>query len=237
LGLSAVIHGSFRELPGKCALNSVFVFLIIPGRIWGFIMHRKVLPVCTTALAAAAVVTMPSIASAHPGFGEIHDLAHGFAHPFSGLDHLIAMLAVGVFAAQLGGRALWLVPGTFVTVMAAAGVAGMLGITIPYVETGIALSVLALGAAIAFAIRVPVAVAMALVGFFAIFHGHAHGTEMPAAASGVLFGIGFVLATAALHAIGIGFGILIGRAAGGRQLAQLAGGAAVVVGAALLVIG
>ena len=180
---------------------------------------------------------MPSIASAHPGFGEIHDLAHGFAHPFTGLDHVIAMLAVGVFAAQLGGRALWLVPGTFVAVMAAAGMAGMLGITIPYVETGIAMSVLALGAAIAFAIRVPVAVAMALVGFFAIFHGHAHGTEMPASASGVLFGFGFVLATAALHAIGIGFGILIGRAAGGRQLAQLAGGAAVVVGAALLVIG
>jgi urease accessory protein len=200
-------------------------------------MHRKLLPVCTAALAAVTAVAVPTIASAHPGFGEIHDLAHGFTHPFTGLDHLIAMLAVGVFAAQLGGRALWLVPGTFVAVMAAACVAGMLGLTIPYVETGIALSVLALGAAIAFAIRVPVAVAMALVGFFAIFHGHAHGTEMPAAASGVLFGLVFVLATAALHAIGIGFGILIGRAAGGRQIAQLAGGAAVVVGAALLVIG
>ena len=108
------------------------------------------------------------------------------------------MLAVGVFAAQLGGRALWLVPGTFVAVMAAAGVAGMLGVTVPYVETGIAFSLLALGAAIALAIRVPVAVAMALVGFFAIFHGHAHGTEMPASASGILFGLGFVLATAAL---------------------------------------
>ena len=199
-------------------------------------MHRKLLPVCTAAL-AITLAALPTLASAHPGFGEIHDLTHGFAHPFTGLDHMIAMLAVGVFAAQLGGRALWLVPGTFVAVMAAAGVAGMLGITIPYVETGLALSVLALGAAIAFAIRVPVAVAMALVGFFAIFHGHAHGTEMPTSASGVLFGLGFVLATAALHAIGIGFGILIGRGAGGRQLAQLAGGAAVVVGAALLVIG
>jgi urease accessory protein len=186
---------------------------------------------------AITLAALPTLAPAHPGFGEIHDLAHGFAHPFTGLDHVVAMLAVGVFAAQLGGRALWLVPATFVAVMAAAGVAGMLGITIPYVEPGIALSVLALGAAIAFAIRVPVAVAMALVGFFAIFHGHAHGTEMPAAASGALFGLGFVLATAALHAIGIGFGILIGRAAGGPQLAQLAGGAAVVVGAALLVIG
>ncbi len=200
-------------------------------------MHRKFLPVWTAALATVAAAAIPTVASAHPGFGEIHDLAHGFAHPFTGLDHMIAMLAVGVFAAQLGGRALWLVPGTFVAVMAAAGVAGMLGVTIPYVETGIALSVLALGAAIAFAIRVPVAIAMALVGFFAIFHGHAHGTEMPASASGVLFGLGFVTATALLHTIGIGFGILIGRAAGGRQLTQLAGGAAVVIGAALLVIG
>ncbi|MFZ0840366.1 MAG: HupE/UreJ family protein, partial [Xanthobacteraceae bacterium] len=117
-------------------------------------MHRRVLPVCTAAL-AITLAALPTLASAHPGFGEIHDLAHGFAHPFTGLDHVVAMLAVGVFAAQLGGRALWLVPGTFVAVMAAAGVAGMLGITIPYVETGIALSVLALGAAIAFAIRVP----------------------------------------------------------------------------------
>src|SRR6516225_12365862 len=162
-------------------------------------MHSKALAFLTAATAVAA----PTIAFAHPGVGQVHDLAHGFAHPFTGLDHVIAMLAVGVFAAQLGGRALWLVPGTFVAVMAAAGMAGMLGVTIPYVETGIALSVLALGAAIAFAIRVPVAVAMALVGFFAIFHGHAHGTEMPASASGILFGLGFVLATAALHAIGI----------------------------------
>ena len=105
LGLSAVIHGSFRELPGKCALNSVFVLLIIPGRIWGFIMHRKVLPVCTTTLAAAAIATMPTIASAHPGFGEIHDLAHGFAHPFSGLDHLIAMLAVLTYLRAVGSGA------------------------------------------------------------------------------------------------------------------------------------
>ena len=127
-------------------------------------MHRRVLPACTAAL-AITLAALPTLASAHPGFGEIHDLAHGFTHPFTGLDHVVAMLAVGVFAAQLGGRALWLVPATFVAVMAAAGVAGMLGITIPYVETGIALSVLALGAAIAFAIRVPVAVAMALVGF------------------------------------------------------------------------
>ncbi|MGB7831445.1 MAG: HupE/UreJ family protein, partial [Xanthobacteraceae bacterium] len=154
-------------------------------------------------LAAAAVaVATPTIVLAHPGVGQAHDLMHGFVHPFTGLDHVIAMLAVGVFAAQLGGRALWLVPATFIAVMAAAGIAGMVGVTIPYVETGIALSVLGLGAVIAFAVRVPVAIAMAIVGVFAIFHGHAHGAEMPESASGILFGPGFVAATAILHAIG-----------------------------------
>ena len=196
-------------------------------------MHSKALAF----LAAATAVAAPTIAFAHPGVGQVHDLAHGFAHPLTGLGHVIAMLAVGVFAAQLGGRALWLVPATFITVMAAAGIAGMLGVTIPYVETGIALSVVVLGAVIAFAVRVPVAIAMAIVGLFAIFHGHVHGTEMPGSASGILLGFGFVAATAILHAIGIGFGVLIGRAPGGRQIAQLAGGAAVVVGAVFLVVG
>jgi urease accessory protein len=180
-------------------------------------MHRKGLGIWTTSLAATLVVL------------------HGFAHPFTGLDHLIAMLAVGVFAVQLGGRALWLVPGTFIAVMAAAGIAGAMGIALPYVETGVALSVLALGAAIAFAVRVPVALAMALVGFFAIFQGYAHGTEMPPGAFGLFFGLGIVAATAILHAIGIAFGVLIGQAAGGRRIAQFAGGAAAVVGAVLLV--
>jgi urease accessory protein len=197
-------------------------------------MHSKALAFLA---AAAAAVAAPAIAFAHPGVGPVHDLVHGFAHPLTGLDHVIAMLAVGVFAAQLGGRALWLVPATFITVMAAAGIAGMLGVTIPYVETGIALSVVVLGAVIAFAVRVPVALAIAIAGLFAIFHGHAHGTEMPESASGILFGLGFITATAILHAIGIGFGMLIDRAAGGREIAQLAGGAAVVVGAVFLVVG
>jgi urease accessory protein len=211
-----------------------YAISIITGRNWGFTMYGKALAFLATA--AVAVVT-PTIVLAHPGVGQAHDLMHGFAHPFTGLDHVIAMLAVGVFAAQLGSRALWLVPGTFIAVMAAAGIAGMVGVTIPYVETGIALSVLGLGAVIAFAVRVPVAIAMAIVGVFAIFHGHAHGAEMPESVSGILFGLGFVAATAILHAIGIACGVLIGRAAGGRQIARLAGGAAVVVGAVLLVVG
>src|SRR5262245_59617447 len=197
-------------------------------------MHRKGLKIWITSLAAALIV-LPTIAVAHPGAGEAHDLVHGFAHPFSGLDHLIAMLAVGVFAAQLGGRALWLVPGTFIAVMAAAGIAGVMGIAIPYVETGVALSVLALGAAIAFAIRVPVALAMAGEGLFWILPWYVTGPEMPPGTSGVFFGLGFVAATAILHAIGIAFGVLIGQAAAGRQIARFAGAAAVVVGAVLLV--
>jgi urease accessory protein len=199
-------------------------------------MHHKRSDICSAVL-VAILVAAPTVAAAHPGTGGAHDLAHGFAHPLTGLDHLIAMLAVGVFAAQLGGRALWLVPGTFIAVMAAAGVAGVMGVTIPYVEAGIALSVLVLGAAIAFAVRVPLLVAMAVVGFFAIFHGHAHGTEMPTSASGLLYGLGFVGATAVLHAIGIAFGVLIGEATRSRQIVQLAGGAAAAVGAVLLVIG
>jgi urease accessory protein len=197
-------------------------------------MYRKALAFLAAAVLAVAA---PTIAFAHPGIGQAHDLAHGFAHPLTGLDHVIAMLAVGVFAARLGGRALWLVPATFIAVMAAAGIAGMIGVAVPYVETGVAVSVIVLGAVIAFAVRVPVAIAMAIVGLFAIFHGHVHGTETPESASGILFGLGFVAATAILHATGIGFGVLIGRAPGGRQIAQLAGGAAVVVGAVFLVVG
>jgi urease accessory protein len=198
-------------------------------------MHSKIMGRCIAAL-AALLVTTPTLAVAHPG-GQIHDLWHGFAHPLTGLDHLIAMLAIGVFAAQLGGRARWLVPVTFITVMALATAAGMLGLTIPHVETGIALSVLLLGAAIAFSVNVSLPLAMSIAGSFAIFHGYAHGVETPAAASGVLFGLGLIVATALINALGVAFGLLIGQATSGRQIAQLAGGAAVVVGAVLLVIG
>ena len=219
---------------GKCTPDGV-CGLIIPVRTWGFTMHGKIVGSCVTAL-AAILVAMPAAAIAHPG-SEIHDLWHGFAHPLSGLDHLIAMLAIGVLAAQLGGRALWLVPGTFVAIMALASLAGMMGLTIPFVETGIALSVLVLGAVIAFSVSLSLPLAVAIAGLFAIFHGYAHGVEMPASASGMLFGLGLIVATVLLNAVGVGFGILVGRAAGGRQIAQLAGGAAVVIGAALLVIG
>ena len=121
------------------------------------------------------------------------------------------MVMVGVFAYQLGGRALWLVPAAFVLVMASSGALGMAGIPVPFVEIGIALSCVVLGAVVAFGVKAPVAVAMAVAGLFAVFHGHAHGAEMPETVAGVTYGLGFMLGTAVLHLLGIGMGYTIGR--------------------------
>ena len=189
------------------------------------------------ALLTTAFVLAPTLAFAHPGLpGHTHDLASGFMHPFSGLDHILAMVAVGLFAAQLGGRALWAVPASFVAMMAAAGVAGMSGVALPLTETGIALSVIVLGGAVALRLALPVAAATVLVGFFAMFHGYAHGLETPETASGLLYGLGFVAATAALHALGIGLGLALGRFEGafGRGLISMAGSAAALIGMVML---
>jgi len=191
-------------------------------------MHRTALRL------AAAFMLLPTLALAHPGHDAAPDVLHGFVHPLSGLDHILAMVAVGLFAVQLGGRALWLVPASFVAVMAAAGLAGMAGIEIPHVEAGIALSVLVLGAVIALRVNMPVAAAMGLVGFFAVFHGHAHGAEMPDTASGLAYGAGFVMATAALHGLGIALGLMIGRTASARPITRIGGAAAALIGVALL---
>jgi len=145
-------------------------------------------------------------------------------------------VAVGLFAAQLGGRALWAVPASFVTVMAAAGLAGMSGIALPLTETGIALSIVALGGVIALRVSMPLAAAMAMVGFFAVFHGYAHGVETPDNASGLLYGLGFVTATALLHGLGVGIGLAVGRIQGvyGRNLVRVAGSVAAMIGVAML---
>ncbi|MBL8667861.1 MAG: HupE/UreJ family protein [Rhodospirillales bacterium] len=187
-------------------------------------------------VAAAAIALMPGIALAHTGVGDTSGFSHGFVHPLTGIDHLLAMMMVGVFAWQLGGRALWLVPLTFVMVMAIGGAFGVAGVSIPFVETGIALSVIVLGAAVAFRLSMPVAIAVALVGLFAVFHGHAHGEEMPENAAGLAYGLGFMLATAALHLAGIGLGFLIGRIADerGPAVVRITGGVAAVAGLALL---
>jgi len=157
----------------------------------------------------------------------------GIGHPISGLDHVLAMLMVGVFAWQLGGRALWLVPMTFVGVMAVGGMLGVAGIGIPFVEIGIALSVVVLGAIVAFDVKAPIAAAMGVVGLFAMFHGHAHGAEISDYAGGVAYAAGFMIATAILHLAGISIGFLIGTA--DKRLVRLAGGLTTVAGVVLLV--
>jgi urease accessory protein len=211
---------------------------ILMNRIAPRLAAASLARITTIAAATIAVATiaLPTIASAHPGHDGTPGFIHGFLHPLGGLDHMIAMVAVGLFAARLGGRALWLVPASFVVTMAAAGVAGMAGFALPYVEAGIALSILVLGAAIALETTMPVAAAMGLVALFAVFHGHAHGAEMPETMSGLAYGAGFVAATAALHALGIGLGLFIGRAGEmfGRRVLQVGGTAAALAGAALL---
>jgi len=159
---------------------------------------------------AAALLLIPTAAFAHPAIGNAHGFVQGLAHPLGGLDHILAMVAVGVFAWQLGGRALWAVPATFVLVMALGGILGITGIGIPGIEIGIAASVIVLGTIVALRVKASVAVAMAVVALFAIFHGHAHGTEMPLAAASVPYAVGFMLATALLHLAGIALGFAIG---------------------------
>lgn len=160
-------------------------------------------------LVTVVLLFAPSVAFAHPGHGEGGSLLAGFIHPLSGIDHLLAMTAVGLFAAHLGGRALWAVPATFVAVMALGGIFGAAGVSLPFVETVIALSVLAFGLVIFSGVTPPVLAAMALVGIFAIFHGYAHGSEMPVDGSGVVYGISFMAATALLHGFGITLGLAI----------------------------
>ena len=188
-------------------------------------------------LAILALATLlPSAAYAHTGVGDTSGFAHGFMHPTGGLDHVLAMVAVGLLAARLGGRALWLVPFSFVTMMIVGGIAGVGGIGLPFVELGISGSILVLGFAIALGRQIPTPVAMALAGFFAIFHGHAHGTEMPVDAAGIAYGAGFVAATALLHATGIALGIGTERlgSAWSARASRIAGGAMAVAGAGLM---
>lgn len=183
----------------------------------------------------AGMLCLSSLAQAHTGAGATSGFAHGLAHPIFGLDHLLAMVAVGLWAAQRGGRALWVIPATFVGVMALGGVLGAGGVAIPFIETGITASVLVLGVLIVAAVRMPLVAASLLVAVFALCHGHAHGTEMPATAMGLSYGLGFILATAAIHGIGIGAGQLAQRASPPRMI-RYAGCAIVVAGLLLCIV-
>ena len=163
--------------------------------------------------------------------GDVHGFGSGFAHPLHGLDHILAMVAVGLWAAQLGGRARWLVPASFVGVMVLGAALAMAGLRVPFAEEGILLSVLVLGILVAVAARFPLAASMAIVGVFAIFHGHSHGTEMPVNAMGFAYGVGFALATAILHASGIGLAQVVNTVR--QPVVRWAGAAIAVAGICL----
>ncbi|MCU0832665.1 MAG: HupE/UreJ family protein [Rhizobiaceae bacterium] len=172
-------------------------------------------------------------ASAHTGAGDASGFAHGFMHPVGGLDHLLAMVLVGLIAAAMGGRALAALPAAFLVMMAVGGAVGMTGLALPGLEPGIALSVIVLGGILAFAKFPPVTAAVVLTGAFAIFHGFAHGAEMPADASGAAYAAGFLAATALLHGAGLAAGLGLDRI-GGRFAARVAGAAGAMTGIALL---
>jgi len=163
---------------------------------------------------SCALVCISSVAYGHEGAGIAGGFISGFAHPILGWDHVAAMVAVGLWGAFLGSPAIWILPVVFPLVMAFGGALGVMGIPIPSIETGIAVSAIVLGAMVAFAIRPPLWVAAILVGVFAIFHGHAHGTELPIAASPLAYSAGFVISTGMLHLSGIAFGLLVRWPAG-----------------------
>ncbi len=178
---------------------------------------------------AATALLFASPAWAHAQRGQAAGFLSGLHHPVSGLDHVLAMVAVGMWGAQLGAPAIWLLPVTFPLVMACGGFLGLLGVPVPGVEIGVALSALLLGAMVAWEARPRLVWAAILVAFFAIFHGHAHGAELPAGQSGLLYSVGFVIATGCLHATGIAIG-LIHRWAWGRTTLRAAGVGVAAVG-------
>jgi urease accessory protein len=185
-------------------------------------------------IALAVVSFIPVLARAHVLPGDAAGFHHGFVHPMFGLDHILAMVAVGLWAAQLGGRALWAVPASFVGVMVTGALLGAKGVTVPFVETGIMVSVLFLGLLILASVRLPLWASMAVVGVFAIFHGHAHGAEMPVTMSGLESGIGFILATTILHASGLVLGGLARQPLLVRiPVLRVSGACIMLIGAAL----
>ncbi|MET0083389.1 MAG: HupE/UreJ family protein [Sedimenticola sp.] len=155
----------------------------------------------------ALALLVPSMAAAHTGHGMTPGLVHGLAHPLGGLDHLLAMIAVGVVAAYAGRRSLWLLPISFVGLMLAGSLVALSAISLPMVEGGILLSVVALGVMIALGVRMPLLPAIGLVGFFGMFHGYAHGLELAVASQALGYMAGFAVTTLALH----GSGIMLGR--------------------------
>lgn len=194
--------------------------------------HRTLAPAQRLGLAAMLLLAAP-LAFGHAETGAAAGFVSGFLHPLAGPDHLIAMVAVGLWGAFLGAPAIWQLPVVFPLVMAVGGVLGIAGVTLPLVEVGIAASALVLGAMVVLGARPPLWVAAVLVGGFAVFHGHAHGAELPHAANAVGYSAGFVVATGLLHLAGIGFGTLV-RWPYGRIAVRSLGGLISVAGCLFL---
>ena len=187
----------------------------------------------TNRLASVLPVVLALIAVAHPAFaheqaGVPGGLASGFLHPLTGVDHLVAMVAVGIWGAQLGAPAIWVLPITFPLVMAFGGVLGVLGVPLPVPEIMIALSAIVLGSAVAANLRLPFVAAAGVVAVFAIFHGHAHGAELPRSANPMAYGVGFVVSTGLLHLLGITIGTMMRWPAGARLIRGIGGAIAAV---------
>lgn len=178
-------------------------------------------------------LTIAFPAFAHTGAGHGGGFVAGFTHPILGWDHVAAMVAVGLWGAFLGAPAIWALPVVFPLVMAFAAVAGIVGIPIPAVETGIALSAVVLGLMIVFAVKPPIWISTVIVGTFAIFHGYAHGIELPATVDAFAYALGFVISTGLLHLLGIAFGFFVKWPAG-RALVRGAGGLISLTGVAFL---
>jgi urease accessory protein len=189
--------------------------------------------VLTGGVAAALTALIATGASAHTGHGIEATVASGFAHPFAGLDHVLAMIGVGLWGAQIGGRALWTLPLAFVGALIVGALVGLAGTGVPVMEIGIAGSVAVLGLALFFAPKIPAWAGFAITALFGLFHGHAHGAEMPASGSAASYVLGFVAATLALHAIGVGLGLL-GRKQALRLAPRALGAAGAAMGALLL---
>jgi urease accessory protein len=188
----------------------------------------------SAALAPLVLAGLTSAASAHVGT-HVDGLAAGFAHPFSGLDHLLAMVAVGIWAAQLGRSAQFALPVLFPLVMAVGAVMGANAVALPGVELGVAASVVALGVLVAFSLKPSLVVSAALVAAFALLHGHSHGTELPQAMSGLAYGAGFIAATVVLHAAGLALGTVL-RSPAALMATRTAGAGIAAAGAILVVI-
>jgi urease accessory protein len=183
-------------------------------------------------LIAAALLFAASPAIAHVGHGSTTSFTAGLGHPFGGLDHVAVMVAVGLWAAMKGGRALWIWPSVFVGVMLIGGALGMAGVPVPFVEPGILASVATLGLLVALAVDLPIATGATIIAMFALFHGHAHGSEVAHTMNGVNYMAGFAVATTALHLAGISFAQIMAHFSV-RPVVRIAGALCVLLGAGL----